>query len=120
MGTTAKGFRYPESTGRVMDGATDMKNLATDVDSRLDRFKAGMVLTSSQVNSNGGFVTQALTFPTAFPAGVVPRVMFNSNSGRLNLAVSNVTNTGCTILMNNWTSGNVTANAEIYWVAIAP
>lgn len=120
MGTTAKGFRYPESTGRVMDGATDIKNLANDVDARLDRIKAGVVTTTAVVTANGGFVQQALTFPTAFAAGVTPRVMLNSTSGRLNLAVINVTNTGCTVNINNWTATNVSSGTEIYWLAIAP
>lgn len=40
MGTTTRGFRYPEVTDRVADGATAIKNLALDVDGGLPKHLA--------------------------------------------------------------------------------
>lgn len=40
MGTTTKGFRYPDGTGRVNLGATNMQQLAEDVDAYLSAARA--------------------------------------------------------------------------------
>jgi hypothetical protein len=64
MGTTASGLRYPEPTDPVNQGATNMKNLATDVDPRA----AGLLARNKpaslpDVTGSGTLMATAVTIP---------------------------------------------------------
>lgn len=64
----------------------------------------------------GGFVNTAVVFPVG-RFSVAPHVNLTSGSGRLNLAVSNITASGCDVGANNWTGG-ASGSVPVYWQAM--
>jgi hypothetical protein len=65
MGTTASGLRYPEPTDPVNQGATNMKNLATDLDPRPAGMLGRSTLSGSvDATTGSNLLTTTITLPT--------------------------------------------------------
>lgn len=138
MGATNNyGLHYPESTD-TPDGATQMRQLAEDVDSaiggvdakatgiaKVQGGSANISPTTSETfldvpSSNGTYHLGSVnvTFPSAFSS--VPTVVASSNSTVpgvvIEVSVANITTTGCTIYAaRGGTSG---ANVPVSWIAV--
>lgn len=70
MGTTTPyGWRYPEPTAPVRDGANDMKNLANDIATTLNkRIGDKQIQSGSNVVTLNGTGDATITLPTPFAA----------------------------------------------------
>lgn len=117
MGTTTKGYRYPETTDPVAQGATAIKNLATDVDTKASVSAAGTAVIT--VTANNANMTTSVTFPagrfSATPAVAI--AAYGSNCSYYSTGVNNVTVNGFTAIAFR-TAG--TGNISVGWVATQP
>lgn len=68
MGTTAKGFRYPESTDLVSQGATAMANLAGDIDGWLTKGAQFLGYAGSGINVGPNSTVVASPTTTGWPS----------------------------------------------------
>lgn len=118
MGTTTKGYRYPEPTDPVAQGADAIKNLALDVDARAGAAASGTVsLTPTALNAP---VSAAITFPAGrftVPPNVVTTVV-SGNPHQFASGQSGVTAAGFTLYLVQ-TGGTLTAR-QVAWSAHQP
>lgn len=113
MGTTAKGYPYPEPTDPIAAGADAIKALAQAVNDRLStRIQAGGL----NIPAAGSVV---LTFPTPFtsPPWVFATLRTTAASGRI-VMVGTASNTAVTFYCQ--TAAGANAAADINWLAIQP
>lgn len=112
MGTTSKGYRYPNATDVLANVWQYIKNLADDLNAKI---KGGTAtLTVAAINTT---YSQTITFAAAYPGGVVPAVTVSpklASPETANLAISAVTNTGFTVTYRR----TVAANFDIDWHAV--
>lgn len=95
VNTSARGLRYPDGDESVASTATSFSRLVTDIEAMI---KAGVVSSGTLVA--GATTAVNVTFPTAFPAGVVPVVtatVQNAVPTPFHVSVLNITNTGFTL-----------------------
>ena len=120
MGTTPKGFPYPEPTDPVAAGADAIKALAQAIDTHVGRVASGAVtVTGDGTSVNPG---AAVTFPagrfTANPR-VIAEVVGGSN---VNLAgvSTGITTTGCTVFAFLRAGGAIAngTNVTVNWIAV--
>lgn len=95
----------------------------TGLDARLGAIEARAITAAVQgaetlgtVNANGGEGSATITFPPG-KFTEAPGVFVSCNNGRINPAVSAITETGCTIKGYNWTTANA-VNPILTWLAI--
>ena len=68
-------------------------------------------------------VSANITFPTPFPAGVIPRVVASLSTPDLHLVgITAISETGFTVVVSDTAGVDKTAavTATVYWIAIAP
>jgi hypothetical protein len=117
MGTTAKGYPYPEDSDPVAQGAQAIKALATKIDSNAGVSASGSVSLNAAAQT---VATVAVTFPvgrfTAPPSVVVGRTTATSWTAMPQLYWSqSVTATGCQIAgLSNVGSSSIPLN----WTAV--
>lgn len=69
---------------------------------------------STSLISSGGFEAVPVTFSHAFNSA--PKITASAWSGRLTVGINSVTVSGCTLAVNNWSSGSAPATS-ITWKA---
>lgn len=115
MGTTSRGFPYPESADPISQGALAIKALAEAVETRMPRLASGIVAVNI---SNAASGSTAVTFPvgrfTATPAVTVTPGGSTSWIG----AVTGASATGVTVLAFTNSGAASTANLSVFWNAI--
>ena len=123
MGTTAKGYPYPEGTDLVMDGDDAIKALATAIDTKLP---AAMTSGTADLGNVTGQATgsKTVTFPvglfTVAPIGATTGVTsFPSSRGKANSYGSATTTS---MIVYAFYDGATTATAPIVvaWHAVQP
>ena len=111
MGSTTRGYRYPDGSGKVADGDLAIKALADDVEAKVLLVQSG-THTFASGPAAGKQRTQAIVFPTPYPVGVTPEVFCNprptSTTGpdKLSAGPDAVSNTGFTIRCVNTLNTN--------------
>jgi len=118
----------PDDISQVMENFFDVVAWATSESVHVHHIQTVTVDVSgqaatSQVNYTG------LTWPQAFPSGVTPLVLASANSTaaampangeKLTFGVYNITNTGCSVRVNNTGTGAVGSTVLVALVAIDP
>lgn len=114
-GSTAKGFRYPNDTDPVANGALAVRNLANDVND-----KVGLIATGVQA-INVAASTTATVNNIALPAGrftAAPHIVATADSGAFNVAVQNITTTTFTLVVRHIDAASTTVTVNVHWVAV--
>jgi len=68
-------------------------------------------------------VSVSVTFPKAFPVGVIPRVVATHNQADIHVCgITAISTTGFTIVFSDTAGVDKTAavSATLYWIAVAP
>lgn len=116
MGTTAKGYPYPEDTDLQSQGAQAIKALANAIDTNLGRAATGTASLALPTANVGNSV--AVTFPvgrfTAAPAGFVNRSTTIGSVGIL-YQCQGMTTSGMTIVGLSTSTGGT---ATLQWLAV--
>jgi hypothetical protein len=116
MGTTSTGLRYPEPTDPVNQGATAIKNLATDVAGKYPTMQAG----TQAITLAGGGVTASVVFPVPFAAipkgvSVVTSAITGNAPTLISITALSATGLSVRVLQNGTPSYN--GNLNLYWSA---
>lgn len=115
MGTTTRGFRYPDGSAKVGDTDIHIHNLASDVDSNGLIKKGTDVVDIVTVNV---VATTAILFATPYPVGVTPIVVLTGVTGNPDsrrVTVTAVSRTGFSI--NGFNSAS-NADITVNWIAV--
>ncbi|WP_408898639.1 hypothetical protein ACJ5H2_05900 [Nocardioides sp. R1-1] len=116
-GTTSRGFRYPDDTDPVNDGALAVRNLANDVNTKVGAHASGSVNVSVPAGDSSGSGSVIVAFPVGrFTAA--PRVVVSSTTFGYVAWVDQITATQCRVLLThiNATPGAITA--AVQWIAV--
>lgn len=115
MGTTTRGFHWPDPTAKLGDTDLAIKSLAEDVDAN-GLIKKGTdtvdIITVNVVAST------AVLFATAYPVGVTPVVVLTAVTGNPDsrrVTVTGVSRTGFTL--NGFNSAS-NADITVAWLAV--
>lgn len=115
MGTTTRGFPYPEPADPISQGADAIKALAEKVDTSVARIASGVVTLTTAANSASG--TVFVTFPVGlFP--VAPRVAVVTRSGNWWAFTGASSTSGVSIGCASYVTRAATA-VPLEWVAAA-